>query len=61
MKYKKMQKGEYVFEYQDIGDNLYLILDGSVEVQIPDKKRLGEYELTKLELCVKNEKLKSIC
>lgn len=36
MSYKKMLKGEYVFEFGDVGDKFYLILDGSVEIQIPD-------------------------
>lgn len=57
MSYKKMLKGEYVFEFGDVGDNFYLILDGIVEIQIPDSNEQGLYESTRNEIIVKQSRL----
>jgi CRP-like cAMP-binding protein len=39
MSFKTVKKDVYVVEYGDVGDEFYLILDGAVEVQIPDKRK----------------------
>jgi hypothetical protein len=44
MEYKSVQQENYVFEYGDLGDNFYLLLNGSVEVQIPDIQKRFEFE-----------------
>ena len=60
MSYKSLQKGEYVFMHGDIGDKFYLILDGSVEVQIPDKMRLNDFEQCKTDIIITKELLNKI-
>ena len=34
----------FVFEYGDIGTHFYIVLEGKVEIQIPDKERKEEFE-----------------
>lgn len=35
MKYKFVQKGEFVFHVKDDGDYFYMIFDGAVNVYVP--------------------------
>ena len=44
MEYCEVAENEFVFEYGHVGTNFFLILDGSVEVQIPDKAMRAEFE-----------------
>ena len=37
MKYKEVKKDDFVIEYGSDGDEFYLILEGEVEVMVPDK------------------------
>jgi len=39
MEYMNCEKDQYVFEYGDLGEYFYLILSGSVEIQIPDFRK----------------------
>ena len=44
MEYCEVPKNEYVFEFGDKGQNYFLIIDGTVEVQIPDKQNRAEFD-----------------
>ena len=44
MEYCEVPKDEYVFEFGDQGQNYFLIIDGTVEVQIPDKQSRNEFD-----------------
>ena len=47
--------GYFVFEHGSLGDQFYLILDGQVEIQIPEKKTIKRYEQVKFDLDTKIE------
>ena len=44
MDYLQVEEGHYIFEYGDIGNHLFIVLQGTTEVQIPDPSRKREYE-----------------
>ena len=44
MDYLELQAKDEVFEYGSTGDLFYIILDGVVEIQIPNQQRLGEFQ-----------------
>lgn len=57
MEFKQVPKDNYVFEYGDGGDLFYLILSGSVEVQIPAAQKRSDFEQLKLLIKVKEDRL----
>lgn len=42
LKYEYKKKGDIVFNFGDIGDKFYVILQGSVSVRIPNKRKEEE-------------------
>ncbi len=43
MDYLELQAKDEVFEYGSTGDLFYIILEGVVEIQIPNQQKLGEF------------------
>ena len=60
MGYRAVKKDDYVFEYGEPGDYLYVILEGSVEIQIPDAKKRVKYEEIESEIRLKQSQINEI-
>ena len=45
MNLKRFQAQEVVFEIGSEGDLFYFILDGAVEIRIPDQERKNDYQI----------------
>jgi hypothetical protein len=60
MEYCEVPENDFVFEYGHVGSNFFLILDGSVEVQIPDKANRAEFEQVEFDIKLKRERLLTI-
>jgi CRP-like cAMP-binding protein len=48
MEYTTVPKDHFVFEYGDVGEHFFVILDGRVEVQIPLSKKRREHDMVRL-------------
>ena len=57
MSLRSIPAEHFVFEYGQLGDEFFLILEGEVEIQIPDKENLGRYEQVKFDLSTKMEQV----
>lgn len=59
MSLKSIPEGNFVFEYGELGEEFFLILEGKVEIQIPDKENLGRYDQVRFELSTKLESVEA--
>lgn len=48
MEYTTVPKDHFVFEYGDVGEHFFVILDGRVEVQIPLAEKRREHDMVRL-------------
>ena len=54
-----MQAGQYVFEVGSTGDKFYFIIDGAIEVQLPDSQNIHEYNNVTYEIQNLEENIKT--
>ena len=50
LSFQEMKKGETVMEFGDVGNKFYLILQGEVEIHIPDPNRKQDFREIKKDL-----------
>lgn len=60
MELVKMAPADVVFEIDSVGDKFYFILQGNVEVQIPDPQRRKQYNSVSQSIFTQQEIINSI-
>jgi hypothetical protein len=60
MEYEEIPRDTFVFEYGDIGHCMYIVLDGKVEVQLPNVQMRTELEQLLVEIKETKEKLDTL-